>query len=87
MNKEINVKIVVKGTKEKYTLKLSTKTFLEEVKKFLILQDVFNHKIEYISFYENDARILPGFLKYYTVEEVMNDQNEINIWQIYNITS
>jgi len=77
MNKEINIKISIKGQKEKYTLKLSPKTTLEELRIFLMNEKVFNSKAEYISFYENEARILSGFLKEYTVEEILNDQNEI----------
>ena len=86
MSNEISIKIHVKGQKEKYLLKLSPKTTLEELKRFLMNENVFNSKVEYISFYESEARILSGFLKEYTVEEILNNSNEIIIgYVIYKL--
>ena len=76
---EKTVKLVIQGFKEKYAMKLCPKITLDELKRFLHSQNIFNYKTEDIAFYQKEARILPGFLKEYTVEEILNDQEELVI--------
>lgn len=70
----------MKENKEHYKINACIHSSLEDLRRHLINENIYDPEEESISFFLKDqSRILPGFLREYTIEEAINDKNEISI--------